>query len=71
MGLYLVNIHGDIEGDYDIIRKVKEGHWIPVYQGDEIIDYRCSECEFGSTHGRSTYRMNYCHNCGVKMKAGE
>jgi len=46
----------------------KTGHWRAVYQGDEIIDYRCTECEFGNTFGRNTYRMNYCPNCGAKMK---
>jgi DNA-directed RNA polymerase subunit RPC12/RpoP len=45
----------------------KTGHWRAIYQGDEIIDYRCSECEFGSTFGKSPYRMNYCPNCGAKM----
>ena len=48
--------------------KERMGHWIAVYQGDEIINYRCSECEFGNTFGKSTYRMNYCPNCGAKMK---
>lgn len=46
----------------------KKGHWRPIYQGDEIIGYRCSECEFGRT--RNTYRANYCHNCGAHMKGG-
>ena len=42
----------------------KKGHWIPVYQGDEIIDYRCSECEFGNTFGRGTFGMNFWPKCG-------
>lgn len=46
------------------------GHWRAVYQGDEIIDYRCSECEFGNTFGKGTYGMNYCPNCGAKMVDG-
>lgn len=46
----------------------KTGHWRAVYQGDEIIDYRCSECEFGNTFGKGTYGMNYCPNCGAKME---
>ena len=48
--------------------KNRTGYWRAVYQGDEIIDYRCSECEFGSTFGKGTYRMNYCPNCGAEMK---
>lgn len=47
----------------------KSGKWISVYQGDEIINYRCSECEFGNTFGKSTYRMNFCPNCGAKMES--
>lgn len=42
----------------------KTGHWIPIYQGDEIIGYRCSECEFGNTFGKGTIGMNFCPNCG-------
>lgn len=45
----------------------KTGHWRAVYQGDEIINYRCSECEFGNTFGKRPYRMYYCPNCGAKM----
>lgn len=45
----------------------KIGHWRPIYQGDEIIDYRCSKCEFGNTFGKSTHGMNYCPHCGAKM----
>ena len=41
-----------------------KGHWIPIYQGDEIIDYRCSECEFGNTFGKGTFGMNFCPRCG-------
>ena len=45
----------------------KTGHWRAIYQGEEIIDYRCTKCEFGNTFGKSTYRMNYCPNCGCHM----
>ena len=50
------------------IQEPKTGHWRPIYQGDEIIDYRCSECEFGSTFGKSTHGMNFCPNCGADMR---
>ena len=46
----------------------KTGHWIPIYQGDEIIDYRCSECEFGNTFGRGTFGMDFCPRCGADMR---
>ena len=45
-----------------------KGHWIPIYQGDEIIDYRCSECEFGNTFGRGTFGMDFCPRCGADMR---
>lgn len=47
--------------------KERTGHWRAIYQGDEIIDYRCTECENGSTFGKGTYGMNYCPSCGAKM----
>ena len=47
----------------------KIGHWRAIYQGDEVIDYRCSECEFGNTFGKSTWGMNYCPYCGAKMES--
>lgn len=46
----------------------KTGHWIAVYQGDEIINYRCSECEVGDTNGSTNlYGWDYCRRCGAKM----
>ena len=44
----------------------KTGFWRPVYQGDEIINYRCTECEYGNTFSKSTHNMNYCPSCGSK-----
>ena len=51
--------------------KERTGHWIAVYQGDEIINYRCSECEFGNTFGKNTDGMYYCPNCGARMVGSE
>jgi hypothetical protein len=48
-----------------------KGHWIAVYQGDEIINYRCSECEFGNTFGKGTIGMNFCSHCGADMRTSE
>lgn len=56
---------GERDARYESV--TQSGKWRPVYQGDEIINYRCSECEFGNTFGKSTYRMNFCPNCGAKM----
>ena len=36
--------------------------------GDEIIDYRCSECEFGNTFGKGTFGMDFCPRCGADMR---
>ena len=48
------------------------GHWRAVYQGDEIINYRCSECELGDTNGSTNlYGWDYCRRCGAKMKEVE
>ena len=49
------------------VQEPKTGHWRAVYQGDELINYRCSECEFGNTFGKHPYGMYYCPNCGAKM----
>ena len=61
--------HGEIYEEHKLILELLEqgprkGHWIPIYQGDEIIDYRCSECEFGNTFGKGTIGMNFCPRCG-------
>ncbi len=50
------------------ITEREKGEWIPVYQGDEIIDYRCNKCDFGSTFGRGKHRFNFCSNCGADMR---
>jgi len=60
-------VRQDIKELPPVTPQSKTGHWRAIYQGDEIIDYRCSECEFGSTSGKSTYRMHYCPNCGCHM----
>ena len=46
----------------------KTGHWIAVYQGNEIINYRCSKCELGDTNGSTNlYGWNFCRRCGARM----
>ena len=63
----VTSYEGTINKLTEALNQQKEGHWRPIYQGDEIIDYRCSKCEFGCTIGKSTHGMNYCPNCGAKM----
>ena len=51
------------------VQPSRKGHWIAVYQGDEIINYRCSECELGDTNGSTDlYGWNYCRRCGADMR---
>ena len=50
----------------------RKGHWIAVYQGDEIINYRCSECELGDINGSTDlYGWDYCRRCGADMRDAE
>ena len=76
MSLYLVDIHGDIEGDYDIIRKYEEkvGEWNTCDDGT-FRWYECSECGYviqdeTQYHREYDPRTNYCPNCGAKMLGG-
>lgn len=75
---YIVDIKGDIEGDYDIVGKYEErcgvrenkhGEWISVCNGKQC---NCSNCGTGYDH---TYEFieewNYCPNCGCRMKEGD
>ena len=72
MSKWVVDIHGDIEGDYEIIKKYEEpkrGQWIErEYNGIGFIE--CSECLSGflKTH---LLRNSYCPNCGAKMTESE
>lgn len=75
MSKWIVDIHGDIEGDYEIIKKYEEpktGHWINAKVGKFFPsnDFKCSECGnildfYGVNCGRGD--ANYCPNCGAKM----
>ena len=80
MSKYIVDIHGDIEGDYDIVGKYKEpktGHWIlndnQGIQAVGYLTYHCSKCgrEISSKyHGKISLleEYPYCH-CGAKMES--
>lgn len=63
---YIVDIKGEIEGDYEIICKYEEkpqGEWIKI--GDIGLAYTCNKC--GEVNVIPT---NFCPNCGAKMKDG-
>lgn len=61
---YIVDIKGEIEGDYEIISKYEErpqGEWTTV-KGIEGA-YYCSECD-----GDIDWKSRYCPWCGAKME---
>ena len=68
---YIVDIKGEIEGDYEIIGKYEERP-----KGEWIIDghhRRCTHCnEYTCTEDREGNSIpdNFCPNCGEKMKGG-
>jgi len=63
----VVNVK-DIEQLPPVKPSRRKGHWIPVYQGDEIINYHCSECGIGDTNGSTNlYVWGYCRRCGAEM----
>ena len=69
MSKWIVDIHGDIEGDYDLIAKYTEpktGHWIRQDNTKEPLYgwYFCSECN--SVIGD---KPKFCSNCGAKMES--
>ena len=55
-------------------RKPREGKWEPPIKAFPYYDYRCSECgceEYRHTDSNGKVRMmNFCPNCGAKMKGG-
>lgn len=83
MSKWIVDIHGDIYGDYEIIEKYKEpktGHWIQTnaffinQDGQFIYKFICSECESLSYFRKSNKKAigaNVCPNCGAKMQEVE
>lgn len=74
MSKWIVDIHGDIEGDYEIIKEYEEpktGHWIRITNGGAMKQiYLCSVChrqiEDDGIEALITIKYPYCH-CGAKM----
>lgn len=73
MSKWIVDIHGDIEGDYDILEKYEEpkmGQWVLL---DECANsgYYCSECHkkiVKEGWSDTVKKIKYCPNCGAKME---
>ena len=68
---YIVDIHGEIEGDYDIIKKYDDpntGKWIEASEDwrNQITWWQCSEC--GTP---SSIKSNFCPCCGADMREGD
>ena len=64
---YIVDIKGEIEGDYEIIGKYEErpqGEWVPNYTSQFFNPGRsCSLC------GKIVeFSENFCPNCGADMR---
>ena len=67
MSLYIVDIHGDIEGDYEIVRKYKEQEqickeqqWIPVSK--ELPEENITV--IGITEFDDIYKAELYNDCG-------
>ena len=64
---YIVDIHGEIDGDYEIIKKYDEpktGEWIDSGYGVE-----CSLCGEWYPHASiARNQLNFCPNCGADMR---
>ena len=65
---YIVDIKGEIEGDYEIIGKYEErpqGKWIT----DNLHNTFCNKCGGIRRDNRVAY-IAFCNKCGAKMKGG-
>ena len=83
MSKWIVDIHGDIDGDYEIIKAYEEpntGHWVQTNEffinqdGQFIYKFICSECKSLSYFRKSNKKAigaNVCPNCGARMKEGD
>lgn len=80
MSKWVVDIHGKIEGDYDIIKKYEEpktGHWewVQYDYNPKLGNWHCSECrnvvvECVSKEEKGGIPLyKYCPQCGAKMES--
>lgn len=60
---YIVDIKGEIEGDYEIIGKYKPGKWL-----DDPDGYKCSACGAYFEIECGDGEINFCPNCGADMR---
>ena len=80
MSKWVVDIHGDIEGDYEIIEEYKEpktGHWEWEQYDNypQLGDWSCSECKSTVIECvRKDFKggipfYKYCPQCGANMES--
>lgn len=65
---YIVDIHGEIEGDYDIIKKYddpKTGKWID-YSDEGYIE--CPFCHSATNCNDNKDELHYCFSCGAELR---
>ena len=75
MSKWIVDIHGEIEGDYEIIKKYEEpkiGHWIEHEKSistafKHLRECSCCKCYFDWLMPRNSF----CPNCGADMREVE
>ena len=63
---YIIDIHGEIEGDYEILGKYEErphGKWVNI-SGFASECSICKTCEIFPN-------FNFCPNCGADMREGD
>ena len=77
---YIIDIKGEIEGDYEIIGKYEErpmgerkkGEWIPVDDRDVPYGllFKCSECGT-EVIVNDALEHNFCSECGCDMRGNQ
>lgn len=72
---YIVDIKGEIEGDYEIIGKYEErpqGEWVFQYRFLDDNLYKCSNCgRLISIYYKGVLSdYKFCQECGASMKGG-
>lgn len=48
------------------VAPVRHGEWIPIRTLEGAIEVKCTNCESNCIFGK--VKINYCPNCGAKMK---
>lgn len=61
-----VDLPNGLDNSYHFIEPVKHGHWIKLFETEDDITARCSECGMVYTLGKGR-DPNYCGTCGARM----